>query len=309
MTARQEGAQEGGVWEGCRGQRFGPRQAISSRNAILKISRTPRRWDASPGGRLERGAANTCSIERHAMPQAEIEDGGAAAADAPASALARVDSQGHAGRPDRGQGDLADAVGARPRVQPGLVGQGCQEKGARRAKQWARVRLLEIVARHSQEPDHGAWPRRALIGGPQRSACEKNRRASARRLPGGAAARRREIFFFWRSHVRVGAWSGCVCEGAGLGAPDLAGPGVGSSLLRRGARCCAGHLENAWQALNPPALVPSLSPPTPYRKPTQPSPPSSIPPPASPTARTTRPSTVEMANEVSLPRARSRRPP
>lgn len=38
------------------------------------------------------GAANTCSIERHAMPQAEIEDGGAAAADAPASALARVDS-------------------------------------------------------------------------------------------------------------------------------------------------------------------------------------------------------------------------
>lgn len=55
LTARQEGAQEGGVWEGCRGQRFGPRQAISSRNAILKISRTPRRWDASPGGRLERG--------------------------------------------------------------------------------------------------------------------------------------------------------------------------------------------------------------------------------------------------------------
>lgn len=191
-------------------------------------------------------------------------------------------------------------------MQPGLVG---QEKGARRAKQWARVRLLEIVARHSQEPDHGAWPRRALIGGPQRSACEKTGGPArdgclAERLRGGGS-----FFFFWRSHVRVGAWSGCVCEGAGLGAPDLAGPGVGSSLLRRGARCCAGHLENAWQALNPPALVPSLSPPTPYRKPTQPSPPSSIPPPASPTARTTRPSTVEMANEVSLPRARSRRPP
>lgn len=55
VEAREEGAHEGGVWEGCRGQRFGPRQAISSRNAILKISRTPRRWDASQEGGWMRG--------------------------------------------------------------------------------------------------------------------------------------------------------------------------------------------------------------------------------------------------------------
>lgn len=104
--------------------------------------------------------------------------------------------------------------------------------------------------------------RPALIGGPRRSACEKkkkNRRASA-----ATAA--------WRSGCAAGGrfFLAVACAGGrvkwvrvpvlALGAPDLAGPGVGSSLLRRGARCCAGHLENAWQALNPPALVPSLSP-------------------------------------------------